>query len=972
MESDNIGGRSKGESNGSLRYRIFLASPGDVPLERKLAREAITHIGSERRFRGRVDIEIIAWDQPGAAVAMEAGLTPQEAIAQGLPKPDECDLAVIVLWSRIGTPLPSDFELKADGKPYLSGTEWEYLNALNGYKQSRRPSVWVYRRSGAPQFAVNDPELNAKLDQWHKLETFFTTFTNPDSSLAGGINSYQSPDDFRQQFERHLRDRLDKLLEAQPAVDKGQSQSATALPPIWLASPYPGLAAFTPDQAPIFFGRGAEIDQLLQQFTDPKVRFVAVVGVSGSGKSSLVMAGLLPRVRTGIIGNSLWADLVIKPGARGGNPHLALAFEIKAELTISDQTEKEIARAIQADPGIALKHLANLLTQRKPATELLLVIDQFEELFTQTMTDDRKAFIALLDSVVAHPGMRVIITLRADFYSRAIEEPTLARLLRRDRGTFPLDAPDQIAIGQMIVRPAEAAGVELEEGLVQSLLYDAGEGPGAMPMIAFTLHQLYREQGASKYLGKAAYNTLGGVKGAVQTRAESVLQGLSVNHDWVLPRLFAHLVEVNEQEIATRRRAPQSLLRGDLKSVADALTEARLLVTGRGEEDQPTLEIAHETVLTGWERLHQWIRAHAELLRARRDLERAADEWDKSGRHRSGLRTGRLLQRYFSAAEPRSVTAIAFLKACERHRNMLRLGYGALGLLAVAVLGILYHVNDSDYPPALAAKAMFVQLNVWPVDTPEMVKISAGEFEMGDLSGEGQTNEQPVRTVRFANPFEIGKYEVTFDEYDLFAAATGRDKPNDEGWGRNRRPVINVSWEDALAYAQWLSERTGENYRLPSEAEWEYAARAGTGTARYWPDRNDAETDPACAYANVFDTKNRSRLESTYNITWESFDCSDEFPFTAPVGQFAPNDWQLHDMLGNVWEWNRDCYIDSYEGAPTDGSPREANDGSECSRRVLRGGSWLDVPLGVRSAARFWGTPVVRNNDIGFRLARTL
>lgn len=237
MESDNIGGRSKGESNGSLRYRIFLASPGDVPLERKLAREAITHIGSERRFRGRVDIEIIAWDQPGAAVAMEAGLTPQEAIAQGLPKPDECDLAVIVLWSRIGTPLPSDFELKADGKPYLSGTEWEYLNALNGYKQSRRPSVWVYRRSGAPQFAVNDPELNAKLDQWHKLETFFTTFTNPDSSLAGGINSYQSPDDFRQQFERHLRDRLDKLLEAQPAVDKGQSQSATALPPFGLRHP---------------------------------------------------------------------------------------------------------------------------------------------------------------------------------------------------------------------------------------------------------------------------------------------------------------------------------------------------------------------------------------------------------------------------------------------------------------------------------------------------------------------------------------------------------------------------------------------------------------------------------------------------------------------------------------------------------------------------------------------------------------
>ena len=107
----------------SKQFQIFLASPGDVPLERKLAREAITHISSERRFRGRIEIEIIAWDQPGAAVAMEAGLTPQEAIAEGLPKPEDCDLAVIILWSRIGTQLPTDFELKEDGSPYLSGTE---------------------------------------------------------------------------------------------------------------------------------------------------------------------------------------------------------------------------------------------------------------------------------------------------------------------------------------------------------------------------------------------------------------------------------------------------------------------------------------------------------------------------------------------------------------------------------------------------------------------------------------------------------------------------------------------------------------------------------------------------------------------------------------------------------------------------------------------------------------------------------
>ncbi len=199
---------------------------------------------------------------------------------------------------------------------------------------------------------------------------------------------------------------------------------------------------------------------------------------------------------------------------------------------------------------------------------------------------------------------------------------------------------------------------------------------------------------------------------------------------------------------------------------------------------------------------------------------------------------------------------------------------------------------------------------------------------MGDLSGGGQPDERPVHTVRFAQAFEMGKYEVTFEEYDLFAAATGRDKPSDQGWGRGDRPVIYVSWEDATAYAQWLSKRTGFNYRLPSEAEWEYAARATTKTVRYWPENGEGEKDAACTYANVFDAKNESRLKSIFTISWGSFNCEDEFAFTAPVGKFTANAWGLHDMLGNVWEWNQDCYTDSYKGAPVDGTPMEI-----CRRR---------------------------------------
>ncbi len=716
-------------------FRLFLASPGDVPLERKLAREAITHISSERRFRGHIDIEIIAWDQPGAAVAMEAGLTPQGAIAQGLPKPADCDLAVIILWSRIGTQLPADFELKSDGTPYLSGTEWEYLNALNGYRNHGRPAVWVYRRKGAPNPDLDDPDYASIVEQWNKLKAFFATFTNPDGALKGGINHYEAPDDFRRQFEGHLRDRLDKLLETLPAANAAlpDHKPATASL-IWTESPYPGLEAFEPEQAPIYFGRGSEVDQLLQQFADPKVRFVAVVGVSGSGKSSLVMAGLLPRLRTGIVGNAPWSDLRFKPGERGGSPFLTMAFEFKSALGITDQTDQEIAGVLRKDPAVAQNYLTGLLTQHKSTSEMLLVIDQFEELFTQSKAEDRQDFLKLLDHIVAQPRLRVIVTLRADFYAQAIQEPILAKLLRRDRGTFPLDPPSLSALHEMIVRPAEAAGLELQNGLAQRLLDDAGEGPGAMALIAFTLHQLYRQEKDAGMLSIAAYEAFGGVRGAVQKRAETALQGLNIDLDAALPSLFAHLVEVNEQEVATRRRAPLSRLTGDAKTAAEALTQARLLVTGKGENDEPTLEVAHETVLMGWERLHQWIRDHAEALRARRDLERVAIEWDKSGRQRGALRTGKLLQRYLGAAEPHSATADAYLEACKRHRLGIRAGFAVLGLFALVTLGILFHVNKSQYPP----------------DTRGQGAVCA----VGPLAGAAPSNgDDPGRSIRDGRSF---------------------------------------------------------------------------------------------------------------------------------------------------------------------------------------------------------------------------
>lgn len=218
--------KDRGDVSALIPFHIFLASPGDVSAERRLAREVIDRLRSERRFRDRVSIQVVAWDQPGASVAMEATLTPQQAIARGLRQPCHCDLVVVILWSRIGAPLPDDYR-NADGQRYRSGTEWEYCNALDAYQIHGQPSIWVYHRTQAPTIALDDVSFQEKRDQLDAVRSFLTGLKNPDGSLAGGLNHYETPSDFQRQFEEHLRDRLEQWLEQHVAPGK-QHLSARA------------------------------------------------------------------------------------------------------------------------------------------------------------------------------------------------------------------------------------------------------------------------------------------------------------------------------------------------------------------------------------------------------------------------------------------------------------------------------------------------------------------------------------------------------------------------------------------------------------------------------------------------------------------------------------------------------------------------------------------------------------------------
>ncbi|MFN0315377.1 MAG: formylglycine-generating enzyme family protein [Burkholderiales bacterium] len=235
---------------------------------------------------------------------------------------------------------------------------------------------------------------------------------------------------------------------------------------------------------------------------------------------------------------------------------------------------------------------------------------------------------------------------------------------------------------------------------------------------------------------------------------------------------------------------------------------------------------------------------------------------------------------------------------------------------------------------------------------PRMVVIPAGPFVMGSYASEAnrQEDEGPPHAVTIAKPFAVGKFEVTFEEWDACVLARACAPADDSGWGRGKRPVINVNYDQALGYTEWLSEQTGQPYRLLSEAEWEYAARAKTDMARHWGN----SASQACRFANVDD---------------KTHGCNDGYVNTAPVGSYTQNAFGLHDMLGNVWEWVEDCWNGNYSGAPADGRVWATGD---CSRRVFRGGSWDNRPANVRSAVRYGFEPSGRYYYLGFRVARTL
>ena len=947
--------------------RVFISSPADVRPERLKAEQIIARL--DREFAYHFHVEAVLWERE-PLVASRHFQDPDN-----IPQPRGTDIVVVILWSRLGVPLPEDqFRGAISGRP-VTGTEWEFEDALASARERNTPDLLLYRKTARISADLDDEAaLDEARAQRAAVQDFIGRWFRADSGpgYTAASHSFVATAEFEQQLYDHLRALLERR--AGPAVEGVAIR--------WRDAPYRGLPAYEFEHAPIYFGRTwarNELRELLARRIEAGAAFVLVFGASGSGKSSLVKAGLLPDLTIpGMIGRvGLVRRAVMRPSDSGGNPLAALAAAILSptalpELAGLQYAEEQFAAMLRdAPPQAALPIRQGLAEAGKAASltdaaeaRLVVVIDQLEEIFTiDGLGDaDRGAFVAALDTLARSGLVWVVATMRSDFFDRLETMPALAAL--SEEGRFLLLPPGDAEIGQIIRQPALEAGLRFEHDPSLGINLDeivreaAAKDRSALPLLSFLLDQLWQRRSQNGELTLAAYRELSGLEGSIGYRAEEVFQAQTADVQKELVPLLRELVTIEGGKPVSRtallsRFAPGSPCR----VLVDALLapEARLLVSDSGQ-----LRLAHEALLTHWPRAHQQIADDARDLELRGRLEQEAARWraapkrEKKGRVIVGLplAEARALLGRWRAELPVEISE--FIAASRRAARRQRLRLWGM-------------ITGAPFAVALAACMVWAGMVWWGVRQVEaemkFVTVQKGCFDMGSPDSEAGRfpDEGPVRNV-CVKAFDLGQYEVTQAEWRRVMIFPNDSDPS-FAKGDDRLPVEQINWYEARRFVRLMSLFGRGTYHLPSEAEWEYAARAGTTTSRYWGDN----IDEGCAYENIADQSLKKLAPQNVSVF---ANCDDGYSWTAPVGSFKPNPWGLYDMLGNVANWLKDCYADNYSGAPADGSPNTAG---PCTHRIFRGGAFNNSPRYTRSANRNnYFITEGRYAKIGFRVAKTV
>lgn len=978
--------------------KIFISSPSDVRPERLVAERVVRRLA--REFAYHFQIEPVMWER--------APLVASQHFQEGLTPPGETDIVVVILWSRLGVVLPLEkFSGPLSGKP-VTGTEWEFENALEATRLRKLPDLLMYRKKGPIIGSLDDDEaVHQQLLQKHLVEDFMKRwFIDQDAqAFTAAFREFVTTAEFEDLVETHLRELLKKRLAGVQAGARGSAaEDQEILPTIrYEGNPFRGLESFELQHAQLFFGRTQarnELRELLVRQIERGSAFLLVVGASGSGKSSLVKAGLLADLKLqGMVGNvALVRHAIFRPSEENGDLLEALAAAILsptalpelASLHCDRATLKEFLRAAPAQARVPIRQALTAAAQAAALTDiaearLVIVLDQLEEMFTQHHVTDaeRETFVAALAALAKSGSVWIIATMRSDFFDRLERLPGLLALTAGE-ARYVLGPAAWAEIEQIILLPAHEAGVRFEKDATRSLAKtiqeEATRSPDSLPLLSFVLDQLWRRRDKTGLLTFQAYAEIGGLAGALSQRAEEVFMAQEPHVRAALPFVLRRLVSVAEGTTSGgyARSTPLATFPQGTPAytLVAALLKARLLVADRdllaartegldaasaadgdvtivADKSGAQVRIAHEALL------HHWPRARDQIAADRRDLEllgrleHAGERWAAADRkNRDGLVLSRglllseatdLLRRWTSEL-PAGV--IAFIKRSQQValRRRLQLVGALIGAVALVPATIF------------VAWAILVWRGVQQVEAQmAFVAIPQGCFTMGTPPGEvGRFDHETQHRVCIP-PFGLGKFAVTQDEWRRVMVENA-DPARFKG---GRRPVEMVSWEDARAFA-WRMEFFGHyHYRLPSEAEWEYAARAGTVTPWFW----GKKIEDGCAYANLRDEFYKSKH---FDVDEAIIACSDGYDYTAPVGSFKPNPFGLYDMTGNVFQWTEDCF-GSYAAAPADGHAKESE---HCEERVVRGGSWTSRPRFTRTGSRDLYAPTNRNDVVGFRLAR--
>jgi tetratricopeptide (TPR) repeat protein/ABC-type multidrug transport system fused ATPase/permease subunit len=638
----------------SKTIKIFISSPSDVRPERMIAERVVARL--DREFAYHFRVEALLWEHEPLIASHHF----QDV--ENIPAPSSTDIVVVILWSRLGVMLPQDrFVGAVSGKAPVSGTEWEFEDALAGYQRVGQPNLLLYRKQAPITASLDDEARLEEIRAQKRLVDEFLKrwFMASDGTFTAASTVFPDETQFEEKLEADLRQLLRRQLTNRTGGDGLETPTVR-----WHAgSPFRGLESFQLEHAPIFFGRTRarnELRSVLARRAEVGCAFVMVMGASGSGKSSLVRAALLPDLLLpGMIGTvGLVRYAVMRPSDGSGDIINSLAAALMSESALPElaqlqYTVEGMTRLLASDPsqvtfamrqGLMRAAESANLTQIASA-RLVLVVDQMEEILTadSLSKDIREAFIDIVDALARSGLVWVVATMRSDFFEQLTGYPKLAALSEGD-GKYLLAAPVPAEIAQIIRQPAREAGLTFEaaaadgESLDDVILAAAASDPDSLPLLEFLLAQLW-ERREGGLLSFSAYQAVGGLEGALGQHAQHAYEQLPGEVRAAFATVLRALVTVRQDVRggATARNpllasfAPGSPERRLIDRFASA--SVRLLVI-----DGSRVRLAHESLLTHWPLAASTLAEAWADIQLRAKLEQEAVRWHNAGtEHRASL-----------------------------------------------------------------------------------------------------------------------------------------------------------------------------------------------------------------------------------------------------------------------------------------------------------------------------------------------